>query len=120
MMFYDRIAYHDFNGFEFEEDKAQAIIASVGQKSVALLRNHGAYVLAPSVPELFVVHHFLEVSCKAQVAALSMTPTPILPPPEVCEYAARQAEQSGFYRNGRKDWAACRALADELFPEHRT
>jgi ribulose-5-phosphate 4-epimerase/fuculose-1-phosphate aldolase len=119
MMFYNRVVYHDFKGFEFETPMAEAIIRDLGQANVALLRNHGAYVVAPSIPELFVVHHFLEFSCRAQVAALSMTPDVVLPPPEVCEYAASQVEKSGFARNGRKDWDACIRLADRLYPDYQ-
>lgn len=119
MMFYDRVAYHDFKGFEFEPAMAEAIVRDLGARNVALLRNHGAYVTAGSVPELFVVHQFLEFACRAQVAALSMTPDVVLPPPEVCAYAASQVEQSGFAKNGRKDWDACIRLADQLYPDYR-
>ena len=118
MLFYNKIVYHDFNGFEFEREKAEAIIRHLGGANVALLRNHGAYLAVASVPELFVLHHFLEFACRAQVAALSMTKDIVLPPTEVCEYAARQAEESGFMKNGRKDWDACLRLVDCLYPDY--
>jgi ribulose-5-phosphate 4-epimerase/fuculose-1-phosphate aldolase len=119
LMFYDKIAYHDFGGLEFEEDMAAKIIRDVGDRRVALLRNHGAYLLAESAPELFVVHQFLETACRAQIAALSMTPNPILVRREICEYAARQHNQLGGPKNGGKDWGACMRLVERLYPDFR-
>jgi ribulose-5-phosphate 4-epimerase/fuculose-1-phosphate aldolase len=119
LMFYGKIAYHPFQGLEFESEMAERIIRDVGDLRVALLRNHGAYVLAESVAELFVVHQFLETACRAQVAALSMTPNPILVPREVCEYAARQHHQLGGPKNGGKDWGACMRLVERLYPDFK-
>lgn len=119
MRFYNRIAYHDFKGFEFNLFMQDPLIADLGNKHVALLRNHGALVCSASVPAAFVTHHFLEMACQGQVAALAGGTEVVLPDHEACEYAAQQIADAGAALAGDKDWPACLRLAERLDPEFR-
>jgi ribulose-5-phosphate 4-epimerase/fuculose-1-phosphate aldolase len=114
VIFHNRIAYHDFKGFEMEDGMRNALLEDLGDKSVALMRNHGALVIAPTIAEAFVKHHFLEFACRGQVAALAGGTKILIPDEATAEFAARQMEIYKLTENGGRDWAACLRLADRL------
>lgn len=114
--FYRRIAYHTFGGFEFDPAMRAPLLASLGDKRVALLRNHGALVCGRSIAEAFVLHHFLEMACKGQIAALAGGARVTLIAEEICEVGARQFEAADPVS---KDWDACLRLAERLDPAYR-
>lgn len=116
MLFYDRIAYHEFDGFEFEPGMESALDRNLGIHRVAILRNHGALIVAETVAEAFVTHHFLEIACQAQVGALTAGEI-MVPPAEVCARAAAQMDAVAATKNGGKNWDACLRLARRLFPD---
>jgi ribulose-5-phosphate 4-epimerase/fuculose-1-phosphate aldolase len=119
MGFYGRVAYHEFGGFEFNFDQRQPLIRDLGNYKFAILRNHGALVCGENVPQTFVDHHFLEMACRAQVAALAGGREVTLIPREVCELAAKQYETIDPKRAGGKDWAACLRLLDRVSPGYK-
>ena len=118
MLFYDRIAYHDFGGFEFEPGMEQRLHADLGPNKVAILRNHGVLIAAESVPEAFVLHHFFEIAAQAQIGALAGDADVSIPSDDVCRRAAETMDVIQATRNGGKNWAACLRLADRLFPDY--
>ena len=118
MLFYDRIAYHDFGGFEFEPGMEQRLHADLGPNKVAILRNHGVLIAAESVPEAFVLHHFFEIAAQAQIGALAGGADVSIPSDDVCRRAAETMDVIQATRNGGKNWAACLRLADRLFPDY--
>jgi ribulose-5-phosphate 4-epimerase/fuculose-1-phosphate aldolase len=111
--FYNRIAYHDFGGFEFDPAMRAPLVRDLADKRVALLRNHGALVCGRSIAEAFVTNHFLEMACKGQIAALAGGAKVTLIPEEVCERGARQFAETDPVS---KDWDACLRLARRLDP----
>jgi hypothetical protein len=65
-------------------------------------------------------HHWLEMACQAQVAALAAGEgNYLVPDREACVYAHRQFQDAGDFLKGTKDWAACMRLADRLDPSYR-
>jgi ribulose-5-phosphate 4-epimerase/fuculose-1-phosphate aldolase len=119
MGFYNRIAYHSFGGFEFNMDQREPLLRDLAQYRYAMLRNHGALVCGENVPQTFVDHHYLEMACRAQVAALAGGPDVHIIPPEVCELAAQQYQTIDPKRAGGKDWAACLRLLERLNPDYK-
>lgn len=91
LQFYDRVAYHDFEGIALNLDERDRLVADLGpSKRVMILRNHGLMTLGRSVAEAFILMHNLERACKVQIAIQS-TGQPINPvAPEVCELTATQ------------------------------
>ncbi|MBR9898549.1 MAG: class II aldolase/adducin family protein [Rhodospirillales bacterium] len=108
--FYDRIAFHDYEGIALNLEERARIVADLGEKSVMLLRNHGTLLLGRSVAEAVKLALNLERSCKAQVAALGMGLTPVVLPHEVAEHTASQYQSmyDSFENKGKSDpeWAA--------------
>jgi ribulose-5-phosphate 4-epimerase/fuculose-1-phosphate aldolase len=117
--FYRRIAYHDFGGFEFNLDQRAPIVQSLGSLNVALLRNHGALVCGRSVAQTFVDHHYLEMACRGQIAALAGGVEVTLIPDEIAAIGAQQYNSIDPKRAGGKDWPACLRLLDRLEPSYR-
>ncbi|MBV8748071.1 MAG: class II aldolase/adducin family protein [Xanthobacteraceae bacterium] len=120
LLFYERLAYHDFDGFEFEPGMEHKLHANLGTHQVAVLRNHGLLIAAESIPEAFVLHHFFEIAAQAQIGALSGNADLLIPDAEISRAAAQTMEALQATKGGGKNWDACLRLADRLFPEYAT
>lgn len=116
--FIGNIAYHDFGGFEFDMAMRAPLVKDLGDKKVALLRNHGSLVCGASVGEAFVSHHNLNFACEAQLAAMSGGAELVLISDEVQAYVEQQrGANKDRLGGGGKDWNSCLRMANRLFPE---
>ena len=111
-----QIAYHDFGGFEFDIAMRSPLVRDLGDKKIALLRNHGALVCGETIGEAFVDHHFLDMACQGQIAALTGGREVVLIPPEIRERAVAQAKSNAGRRTGGKDWVSALRFAERLDP----
>jgi ribulose-5-phosphate 4-epimerase/fuculose-1-phosphate aldolase len=118
MLFFERIAYHDFNGFEFEPGMEHALHHDLGRHKIIILRNHGVLIAAETVAEAFVIHHFFEIAAQAQVGALSGGADILIPDDALCRKAAQTMDLIEATKNGGKNWPSCLRLADRLFAEY--
>ena len=116
MQFYDRLAYHDYEGVSLDLDERRRLIASFGDKNAMILRNHGLLSLGGTIAKAFARAYYLEKACEIQLDAMATGAALRLPPPEVCERAARQFD--GFYEADavRLDWVANRRAIDRVNP----
>ena len=120
MRFYGNLKYHDFKGFEFDPGMTDRLLDDLDGGTCMLLRHHGALICGSSVAECVVNHHWLEMACQAQIAALTAGEENILlPDGDACEYAHRQFEASGDFLKGGRDWEACLRLAERLDPTYK-
>lgn len=120
MLFYERVAYHEFGGFEFEPGMERDLHRDLGAHKVAILRNHGLLIAAASVAEAFVIHHFFEIAAQAQIGALCGGQEISLPDDSVCRKAAETMDFIQATKDGGKNWPACLRLANRLYPDHAT
>ena len=67
------VAYHDFEGVTTDTAEQSRLVASLGGKSVLILRNHGLLVACPGIPEAFTTYWTLQRACEIQAAADAMT-----------------------------------------------
>ena len=118
MRFTDRIAYHDYEGVWFTDDERQRLIASLGDKQVMVLRNHGLLVCGRSMVEAFDLMYYLERACQAQVTLLSTGEALIEPAPGVAEQVAKVFEAPDRKANTRI-WPALLRMLDRLDPTYR-
>ena len=107
MMFYERVAYHDFEGVTVVDDEGPRLIADLGDKCAMILRNHGLLTLARTVPEAVIMMWALERACQMQVAALGGGTKAHACSPEV---ARRVAAQAAFTDQGPRGDRAFNAL----------
>jgi len=105
LRFHGAIALHPYEGVALSPDEAARLLRNLGDKPVALLRNHGSLVLGRSIAEAYTLSATLIKACRIQIAALAGNPHPVLPAPEVIERAARQLFDNGALE-GVWEWPA--------------
>lgn len=66
------VAYHDFEGVTTRTDEQAALVESLGQKNVMILRNHGLLVCEQSIPAAFWLLWTLQRACEVQLAAAAI------------------------------------------------
>jgi ribulose-5-phosphate 4-epimerase/fuculose-1-phosphate aldolase len=115
LRFHGCLALHPYEGVALEPAEAQRLLASLGDRPAALLRNHGSLVLGRTVAEAYTLTATLIKACRIQIAALAGNPAPVLPAPEVIERAARQLFDNGALE-GVLEWPA---LLRSLEPDRR-
>lgn len=70
--FIGQIAYHDFEGVTVRDEEGPALLESLGNKRIMMLRNHGPVVMGKTLPDAFIKYWALQRACEHQVATLSM------------------------------------------------
>ena len=64
-----RVGYHDFEGITLYDDERERMVASLGEKHVLVLRNHGVAVCERDIPTTFMllwtVQRAAEIQCQA-------------------------------------------------------
>jgi ribulose-5-phosphate 4-epimerase/fuculose-1-phosphate aldolase len=90
MMFYQRLAYHGYEGIALNLDERERLVRDLGDNIAMILRNHGLLTVGASVAEAFRRIFYLEKACQSQIEALAGGSELILPPKEVCETAKKQ------------------------------
>jgi ribulose-5-phosphate 4-epimerase/fuculose-1-phosphate aldolase len=122
--FYNRVAYHDYEGFALDLEERRRLVADLGQRRAMILRNHGLLTCGRSVAEAFRLIYYFEQACQTQLDAMH-TGRPIrVPPPEVSEHTAQQWEGgaagigtgTGVYR----EWPALLRMLDRKDPSYKT
>lgn len=71
-LLHGQVAYHDFEGVTTDAAEKPRLVASIGDKPILVLRNHGLLVATASVPETFSLMATLEKACAVQLATDSL------------------------------------------------
>ena len=69
---YGRVAYHEFEGVTVNADERERMVASIGDKRVVILRNHGLLTWGETLEEAFMWLWLLQRACDIQVAAAAV------------------------------------------------
>ena len=118
--FYNRLAYHGYEGIALDIDERERLVADLGPHKAMILRNHGLLVGGTSIPEAFLNIYMLERACAAQVDALSGGREIILPPPEVCAHTSEQFRKTENDEHYSMVWQAALRLIEDGKPNYRT
>jgi ribulose-5-phosphate 4-epimerase/fuculose-1-phosphate aldolase len=86
------VAYHDFEGITIHADEAPRLLASMGQRPLMILRNHGLLAAGATLPLTFVQLWTLQRACDVQVAQAALGRA-IAIPPEVARKTTSDALQ---------------------------
>ncbi len=103
-----RTAYHEFEGVTVNPEERGRMLASIGDKRVVILRNHGLLTWGETVEEAFLWLWTLQRACDIQVAAAAMGPLRPLGP-GVHAQAVAEA--------GPTQPSVCKAVFDSLVRE---
>jgi ribulose-5-phosphate 4-epimerase/fuculose-1-phosphate aldolase len=115
MRFYKRIAYHDYHGISDKEAERAQIAADIGSMKAMILRNHGLLTCAPGIGEAMMSMKYLIDSCEVQLAAQASGAALRLPPPDICELAAKQWDTHDK-RGNVDEWNALMRMAERFDP----
>jgi ribulose-5-phosphate 4-epimerase/fuculose-1-phosphate aldolase len=116
MMFYDDIAYHDYEGIAEDESESGRMARDLGPMNQMILRNHGVITIGKTVGEAFWRMYHLEMACGAQMDILSTGREVTLPSPETCRKVRQQYEKD-FYP-GHYEWPALLRGLDRVSPDY--
>lgn len=120
MRFYNRIAYHDYEGKADDLDERDRLVRDLGDRNAMILRNHGLLVCAPTVGRAFRMMFNLEKSCKTQLAAMATGAPLIRLSANLMEHAAGQFDRDDVPGGTRPDgWPALLAMMDRIDPSYR-
>ena len=115
--FYGKVAYHEYEGLSLDLDERERLAASLGDKPVMVMRNHGLMTTGSTVAEAYMRMHYLELSCRVQIEVMSSGQSVRLPPKEVCEKAAKQYAISA--PAGTHEWEPLLRMLDTTDSSYR-
>lgn len=117
MRFYNRLAYHDYEGIAFDLSERERLVRDLGEHNVMILRNHGLMSAGRTIDEAFSLIFYLEKCAQSQLQAMATGAKLVIPSEEVCEHAAQQ-----FVKNVNlsiRDWPGHLRRLDALDPSFR-
>jgi len=124
--YYERIAYHDFEGPSLDLDERKRLAENLGDKNVLVLRTHGLLTCGQSVAQAFVRMFRLERACQVQLAAQATGSPLVIPPPQVCELSAERSDDflatdagKGYSRVANPEFDAMMRLMDRKDASYR-
>lgn len=126
MRFYQRQAFHDYEGVAIDMDEQARIIRDMGEHRVMLMRNHGVLTLGRTPGEAFMLLYYFEraarIQLSMQAAVAGGAGEIVTPPAEVCEKAARQfwENQGDILIPGEREWPALIRQLDRIDTSYRS
>jgi ribulose-5-phosphate 4-epimerase/fuculose-1-phosphate aldolase len=97
MAFYERVAYYDYEGIPLDLGVRQRIVAALGDKKAAILRNHGLLTVGRSVAEAYFLMFYLNKACEIQLEAMKTGRPLRIPSHEDCDFTARQFDNERYH-----------------------
>jgi len=116
MPYHNRVAYHTFEGQSDDVDECDRLAASLGDRQVMILRNHGLLTCGETAGAAFMRMYYLERACKVQLQAMATGQALDLPSAELCEHAAGQLTR---FPPGEFEWPALLRLVEAKCPDFR-
>jgi ribulose-5-phosphate 4-epimerase/fuculose-1-phosphate aldolase len=84
MMFYEDLAYHDYEGISDDVSESDRLAADLGKHDQMILRNHGVITVGKTVAEAFWRMFYLEMACSLQMDVLASGAAYSIPSPDMC------------------------------------
>ncbi len=122
MRFYKRQAFHDYEGVAIDPAEQERLVRDLGAHKVLLLRNHGILTLGRTVGEAFMLLYYYERAARIQLSLQAAGTALVVPPPAVCEHAARQfwEQQGDILAPGEREWPGLIRQLDRSDPSYKT
>jgi ribulose-5-phosphate 4-epimerase/fuculose-1-phosphate aldolase len=118
-MFFGELGYHDYEGPAVDLDEQQRLVRDLGERPAMILRNHGLLAVGGTVCEAFVVMHWLERACQAQLLAMACNTELNIPGARVVELT-NQRYQPGRRRSITElEWPAMLRMLERRDPSYK-
>jgi ribulose-5-phosphate 4-epimerase/fuculose-1-phosphate aldolase len=118
-MFFGAIAYHDYEGPAIDLDEQKRLVEDLGPASAMILRNHGLLTAGSTVCEAFVVLHWLERACQAQVLAMACNTELTHPDADVVKVTNERYAPGKRRKLTELEWPALLRMLDRRDPSFR-
>ena len=105
-MFYDRVAYHDYEGPALELDERERLVRDLGPHDALIMRNHGLLTCGATVQQAFNTMYQLELSCRSQVDAMAARTELTMPGENVLAHTADLYQPGTRRPYGILEWPA--------------
>ncbi len=114
-----KVKYHEYQGVVLDTAEQASLLEDLGSGEALILRNHGALTVGNTVGEAFNWMHRIELSCRAQLAAMACGTKLRQVPADVLE-ATWNNYQPGTRRPfGVMEWPALLRKLDRMDPGFR-
>lgn len=114
MFVYHDTAYHEWEGVALDLDERERLVADIGDKHLAILRNHGTLAIGGSVASCFLRLYYLERACKIQVHAASQGELHMPAQAAIDMMQTTFSAPASWESISATAWPAMRRLADRL------
>jgi len=125
--YFERIAYHDFEGPSIDLSERERLARNLGEMNVLILRNHGLLTCGETVAQAFVRMYRLQRACEVQLAAQATGAKLVAPSRKICEISAERSDNflaaegsKGYSRNPNPEFNALMRLLDKKDDSYRT
>ncbi|MEQ5841330.1 class II aldolase/adducin family protein [Paraburkholderia acidicola] len=71
---HDKVAYHEFEGITLRPDEGPRMLASLGERRLLILRNHGLLSIGSTIAQAFSLLWTLNRACEIQLASAALGP----------------------------------------------
>ena len=114
-----RIAYHEYQGVVLDEKEQESLLRDMGESEALILRNHGLLTVGRTIGEAFNWMHRLELSCRAQLAAMATGEKLHAVPKKVLEQTYLNYQPQTRRPFGVMEWPALLRKLDRMDPGFR-
>jgi ribulose-5-phosphate 4-epimerase/fuculose-1-phosphate aldolase len=114
-----KISYHDYMGVVLDLREQDILVRDLGSSDAMVLRNHGLLTVGRSVGEAFNWMHRLELSCRAQIQAMSCNTPLQTVPPQVLEETYLNYQPQTRRPYGVMEWPALLRMLDRMDSSYR-
>ena len=118
-MFFGGIGYHDYEGPAVDLEEQARLVRDLGPHAALILRNHGLLTAGSTVCEAFVVLHWLERACQAQLMAQACNTPLRLPPQPVIELTNARYQPGQRRKITELEWPALLRMLDRRDNSYR-
>jgi ribulose-5-phosphate 4-epimerase/fuculose-1-phosphate aldolase len=118
-MFHGELGYHDYEGPAIELEEQARLVADLGDRSALVLRNHGLLTVGETVCEAFVVMHWLERACQAQLMAMACNTELRIPNQEVVALTAQRYSKGQRRKITELEWPSLLRMLDRRDTSYR-
>lgn len=116
---HDMVAYHDFEGITVHADEAPRLLASLGDKPLLILRNHGLLACGQTLPLAFVRLWTLQRACEIQLAQATLGPAIAVPAAVAARTTQDALQFDAKFGAGQDVFDALMRQVDRIDPGYR-
>jgi ribulose-5-phosphate 4-epimerase/fuculose-1-phosphate aldolase len=114
-----KVSYHDYMGVVLDMAEQEVLVRDLGNAEAMILRNHGLLTVGRTVGEAFNWMHRLELSCRAQLAAMACN-TPLQEvPADVLEETYMNYQPQTRRPYGLMEWPGLLRMVERMDPSFK-